>query len=132
MATSSILGGSQLPEEISGKDIHALGPSDNSDSGSDAIGAYGEDELSSDSDSAGTGERAEVGIGGSQPDADILPDHIEQGVGAQEDADADDAASSELEELSEVDDIADDSENLDVDEGDEGEDEEASGRSEKR
>lgn len=129
MATSSILGGSQLPEEISGKDIHALGPSDNSDSGSDAIGAYGEDELSSDSDSAGTGERAEVGIGGgSQPDADILPDHIEQGVGAEEDVD--DTASSEQEELSEVDDIADDSEGPDVDEGDE--DEEASGRPEKR
>lgn len=130
MATSSILGGSQLPEEISGKDIHALGPSDNSDSGSDAIGAYGEDELASDSDSAGTGERAEVGIGGSQPDADILPDHIEQGLGIQADEDAEDTASDESSDLSEVEDIADDSEDLDVVEGDE--DEEASGKPEKR
>jgi hypothetical protein len=39
MATSSISGGSHIPEEINGKDVHALGPSDNSDSGSDAIGA---------------------------------------------------------------------------------------------
>ena len=84
MATSSILGGSQLPEEISGKDMHALGPSDNSDSGSDAVGAYSEEELASDSDSAGTGERASVGVGlDSQPDADILPDHIEQAPGAE-------------------------------------------------
>lgn len=130
MATSSILGGSQLPEEISGKDIHALGPSDNSDSGSDAIGAYGEDELASDSDSAGTGERAEVGIGGSQPDADILPDHIEQGLGIQADEDAEDTASDGSNDLSEVEDIADDSEDMDIVEGDE--DEEASGKPEKR
>lgn len=130
MATSSILGGSQPPEEISGKDIHALGTSDNSDSGSDVIGAYGEDELASDSDSAGTGERAEVGIGDSQPDADILPDHIEQALGAQEDADTDETVSDESNDLSEVDDIADDSEDLDVDEGDE--DEEPSGKREKR
>ncbi|MEO5658997.1 MAG: hypothetical protein ABIQ90_04260, partial [Polaromonas sp.] len=78
MATSSILGSSQLPEEISGKDMHALGPSDNSDSGSDATGAYGAGELSSDSDAAGTGERATMGTGREQFDADILPDRIER------------------------------------------------------
>lgn len=122
MATSSILGGSQLPEEISGKDMHALGPSDNSDSGSDAIGAYGEDELASDSDSAGTGERAEAGMGGSHSDADILPDHIEQGPGAQ--AEADETASSELNDLSEVEELADDSEDQEA-QDDEAGDEEA-------
>lgn len=77
MATSSILGGSKLPEEVSGKDMHALGPSDNSDSGSDVTGAYGDEQLSSDSDSYGTGERSEVGFDSGKTGADILPDHIE-------------------------------------------------------
>ena len=125
MATSSILGGSQLPEEISGKDIHALGPSDNSDSGSDAVGAYGEDELASDSDAAGTGERAAVGTDRSQTDADILPDHIERAPGADAEDDLDDTAGDDLNDLSEVEDLADDSEELP---GDEDEDAEASGK----
>jgi hypothetical protein len=81
MATSSILGGTRIPEEVEGKDMDALGPSDNSDSGSDAIGAYGDDELASDSDSVGTGERAAVGTGMDRADADILPDHVEGGAG---------------------------------------------------
>jgi len=85
MATSSILGGSPPPADISGKDVHSLGPSDNSDSGSDAIGAYGNDELASDSDAAGTGERATLGPGDGQPDADILPDHTEPAVPADDD-----------------------------------------------
>lgn len=116
MASSSILGGSKLPEEISGKDMHALGPSDNSDSGSDVMGAYGDDELASDSDAAGTGERAEVGADRSQPDADILPDHIEQASGADADDDLDDTASGDLDDLSDVDELA-------ADEDDEGEEE---------
>ncbi len=78
MATSSILGGTQLPEEVSGKDTDALGPSDTSDSGSDAQGAYGEGEMASDSDGVGTGERAMAGAGRDRLDADILPDHIER------------------------------------------------------
>lgn len=122
MANSSILGGLKLPEEISGKDMHALGPSDNSDSGSDVMGAYGDDELSSDSDAAGTGERAEVGSDRSQPDADILPDHIEQASGVDADDDLDGMASGELDDLSDVDELA-------ADEGDEGdEDTDASGK----
>ena len=79
MATSSILGGAHLPEHVRGKDTTALGPSDNSDSGSDAQGAYGDDEMASDSDAAGTGERASVGPGLDPSDTDILPDHIEGG-----------------------------------------------------
>ncbi|WP_426145133.1 hypothetical protein [Polaromonas sp. DSR2-3-2] len=114
MATSSILGGAKAPEEISGKDLQALGPSDNSDSGSDAVGAYGDDELSSDSDSVGTGERASAGLGRNQPDADILPDHIEPAPGDDADTDLD------LNDLSEVDDLADDSANLDIDVKDDG------------
>jgi hypothetical protein len=117
MATSSILGGSQLPEEISGKDIHSLGPSDNSDSGSDATGAYGDDELASDSDSAGTGERPSIGSGLDQPDADILPDHIEQASGAQLDDDLDGATGDGLSDLADVEDLVDDSEDLQGDDG---------------
>ena len=77
MTSSSFLGGQRLPEHIKGKDTNALGPSDNSDSGSDAQGAYGTDEMSSDSDAEGTGERASAGPGLEVCDADIMPDHIE-------------------------------------------------------
>lgn len=126
MATSSILGGSKAPEEISGKDLQALGPSDNSDSGSDAVGAYGDDELSSDSDAVGTGERASAGLGRDQPDADILPDHIEQAPGANADTDVDADAGDDFNDLSEVEDLADDGDDLDIDVEDGG-DETASG-----
>ena len=81
MATSSILGGTRPDPEISGKNLEALGPSDNSDSGSDALGAYGDGELNSDSDSVGTGERAAVGTGMERVDADILPDRLESATG---------------------------------------------------
>ena len=119
MATSSILGGSLSPEEISGKDIHALGPSDNSDSGSDAIGAYSEDELASDSDSSGTGERASVEPNLEQTDADILPDHIQQL--RRVDAGDENATSAENREaLSDVEELVDDSDDLTLDEGGEG------------
>lgn len=131
MATSSILGGSKLPEEISGKDIHALGPSDNSDSGSDAIGAYSEDELASDSDSGGTGERTSVDTGtdSDHPDADILPDHIEQALGADAENDLDDTAGDDIDDLSEVEDLADDSEDLPAEDADRGDEEaDASGK----
>ena len=127
MATSSILGGAKLPEEISGKDLHALGPSDNSDSGSDAIGAYGNDELSGDSDAAGTGERPSVGIGNDRPDADILPDHIEKAPGFDADTDLDNDAGDDFNDLGEVEELADDSDDLDAELGDE--DDAASGAS---
>ena len=123
MATSSILGGSHLPEEISDKDLHALGPSDNSDSGSDAVGAYGADELASDSDAAGTGERAAVGTGGSQHNVDILPHHIEQAPGSPGDGDADDSqggALDDLDDLGDIEDLLDDSEADGGDEDDDG------------
>ncbi len=123
MATSSILGGSKLPEEISGKDMHALGPSDNSDSGSDAVGAYGDDELSSDSDASGTGERATIGTGRSHQDTDILPDHIEQAAGADADNDLEDTAGDDFNGMSEVENLADDSADLLTNEGDEGDEE---------
>ncbi len=81
MATSSILGGTRQMYESSGKDVHSLGPSDNSDSGSDATGAYGADELASDTDAAGTGERSSVDERDGGLNADILPDHVESTEG---------------------------------------------------
>ncbi|MEJ6021026.1 hypothetical protein [Ramlibacter sp. PS4R-6] len=74
MAYSSILGAEKAPAHPSGRDADALGPSDNSDSGSDAIGTF---EAHADSDAVGTGERGAV-----TPDSegreggDILPDHV--------------------------------------------------------
>lgn len=102
MATSSFLGGRHLPEHIRGKDTNALGPSDNSDSGSDAQGAYGDEEMSSDSDAAGTGERASVGPGLDSFDADILPDHIE----GEGDESASESATGDLETAADVHDLA--------------------------
>jgi hypothetical protein len=106
MTSSSILGGRHLPEHVRGKDTNALGPSDNSDSGSDAQGAYGDDEMSSDSDAVGTGERASAGPGLDPSDVDILPDHIE---GEGEDGEDDVGESADLDaDVAEVHDLADD------------------------
>lgn len=74
MAYSSILGADPAPVQPRGTDSRALGPSDNSDSGSDAIGT---DEVHADSDSVGTGERGAVtpNVEGREG-GDILPDHV--------------------------------------------------------
>ena len=123
MATSSFLGGSLRSEDGSGKDLHALGPSDNSDSGSDAVGAYGDDELASDSDASGTGERAAVGTGRSHFDADILPDHIELSPANRDEGDADNpdtdgfgdsGLSGESGELGDVENLVDDDDDDDL------------------
>lgn len=106
MATSSFLGGQHLPEHVRGKDTNALGPSDNSDSGSDAQGAYGDDEMASDSDAVGTGERASAGAGLDPSDADILPDHIE---GEDQDDESSLEASADLDgAVADVHDLAED------------------------
>ena len=90
MAHSSILGGEQAPKQAAGRDAETLGPSDTSDSGSDIQGATRlktdaeEGELGgatpisnqSDSDSMGTGERAEAVPEGARDGADISPDRI--------------------------------------------------------
>jgi hypothetical protein len=55
-----------------------LGPSDSTDSGSDARGAFDDDELSSDTDAEGTGERSSVDPRSGRSNLDILPDHIER------------------------------------------------------
>lgn len=75
MATSSILGGTLPPVEHKGVDVDSLGPSDSSDSGSDAAGTEGR--------AAGKAAIEEP------TNADILPDR----VGVLPDAAAEVAAS---------------------------------------
>lgn len=90
MARSSIMGGDTPPTVPEGADVDLLGPSDTSDSGSDVQGerpmATAPDNPAewgavvsahgSDSDSAGTGERAAAAGDAGRDNADILPDRI--------------------------------------------------------
>ena len=73
MAYSSILGADVAPANPSGREAERLGPSDNSDSGSDTIGTS---EAHEDSDSAGTGERGAVAGPDTKEGADIMPDRV--------------------------------------------------------
>ena len=73
MAYSSILGAETAPTLPSGRDAELLGPSDSSDSGSDAMGTA---EIHADSDASGTGERGSVTPGEGREGGDILPDRI--------------------------------------------------------
>ncbi len=86
MAYSSILGADPAPVQPSGRGSDALGPSDNSDSGSDAIGTG---EVHADSDGPGTGERAGVSGTDLEEGADIAPDRVvHMGAGGEEEEDA--------------------------------------------
>ncbi len=74
MAYSSILGADTAPVQPRGRDSASLGPSDNSDNGSDTIGTS---EAHADSDAVGTGERGAVTPGAEgREGGDILPDQI--------------------------------------------------------
>jgi hypothetical protein len=73
MAYSSILGGDPAPAQPSGRSSDLLGPSDNSDSGSDALGTQ---EIHGDSDGSGTGERGAVDGIDAVEGADIAPDRV--------------------------------------------------------
>ena len=73
MAYSSILGADTAPSQPSGRDAELLGPSDNSDSGSDTIGT---NEAHEDSDSVGTGSRGAVAGPDAREGADIMPDRV--------------------------------------------------------
>ena len=75
MATSSILGAEHAPVLPSGRDS---GPSDSSDSGSDAGSLAPE----ADSDRQATGERASVAAEPGLEGADISPDRITSGPDA--------------------------------------------------
>ena len=76
MAHSNLLGGDSLPTQPTGTDTESLGTSDNSDSGSDVVGALSRAELRSDSDSTGTGESADVERDDAASARDIRPDHL--------------------------------------------------------
>ncbi len=125
MAQSPLLGADRAPRRPPGTSTERLGPSDTSDSGSDLVGAAGAVEtddfgldgdtnddvrrapgagadigdanLDADSDSGGTGERAEAGRDTLQREApDIAPDQV-VGIGSDEAlvADEDDLMSDE-------------------------------------
>lgn len=78
MAKSSILGGERAAVQSSGRGADLLGPSDSSDSGSDAMGELGPDQMESDTDRYGTGERASADLRDSGSGVDILPDHVDR------------------------------------------------------
>jgi len=80
MAYSSILGAEQAPAQPKGRDAEALGPSDNSDSGSDTVGTH---EAHADTDAVGTGERGNVENNSGIEGADILPDRVVDLAGAE-------------------------------------------------
>jgi hypothetical protein len=73
MAHSSILGADVAPSQPICRGSDLLGPSDSSDSGSDALGT---EELHGDSDAAGTGERGSVVGADTREGGDILPDRV--------------------------------------------------------
>lgn len=74
MAYSSILGADNAPTQPDGREAELLGPSDNSDSGSDTIGTLEADQDST--DSAGTGDRGAVVGQDPREGGDILPDRV--------------------------------------------------------
>ena len=80
MAHSNLLGGDTLPGQPTGNDTESLGTSDNSDSGSDVVGALSRAELRSDSDSTGTGESTDVERDDAAIASDIRPDHLLRGA----------------------------------------------------
>ena len=73
MAYSSILGGDRAPMQPSGRSSDLLGPSDSTDTGSDALGTQ---EIHADSDAVGTGERGAVFGADAVEGGDIAPDRV--------------------------------------------------------
>ena len=122
MSQSSILGGERAPQQARGRDAETLGPSDTSDSGSDIQGASRlktdteEGEMggstpvdgASDSDSMGTGERAEAVPEGARDGADIAPDRIARSKDALDSADSITDNDDDIESLADDEDTADD------------------------
>lgn len=102
MAYSSILGADTAPTQPGGRDSTSLGPSDNSDSGSDTIGTP---EAQADSDAEGTGERGGVAPGAGREGGDILPDHVvelgegDRAMASDEELDADELTDLDAKDL---------------------------------
>lgn len=82
MSINILLGAERAPVWPAGRDNGALGPSDSSDSGSDAGGMAPQ----ADTDRQGTGERSSVAGNPIQEGADILPDRV---IGDPDDAQVD-------------------------------------------
>ena len=98
MASSSILGGERAALQPSGRGADVLGPSDSSNTGSDSIGELGAEQLASDTDRYGTGERPSADLRDIASGQDILPDHIARAsTGGADDiaAELDELATSE-------------------------------------
>jgi hypothetical protein len=95
MAYSSIMGADKAPVQPSGRSSDLLGPSDNSDSGSDASGTP---ESYGDSDSFGTGERGAVSGPEAKEGGDILPDRVVR-LGGDEGLGDSDLSDEELTDL---------------------------------
>jgi hypothetical protein len=120
MAQSSILGGNAAPSKARGTGTDVLGPSDSSDSGSDVQGERrfattaddgGEGtrpvDMDSDTDAAGTGERASAEGDDAREAADISPDRIIQPADALDGAvSIDDPEAADIDELA-LDDYSD-------------------------
>ena len=118
MATSSILGGERAPQRPRGTDVDSLGPSDSSDTGSDVQTDRSRsampDEASegalpiahgTDTDAAGTGERASADPTIREEDADIRPDRIGTlPESAGELTDVDDPTAASADELADAED----------------------------
>ncbi|WP_332823572.1 hypothetical protein [Ramlibacter sp.] len=100
MAYSSIVGADNAPAHPSGRGSDLLGPSDNSDSGSDTVGTT---EAHEDSDAAGTGERGVVAGRDPREGSDIMPDHVVNLAEGESAADAD-ADATEMTDLTDLDD----------------------------
>ena len=113
MSQSSILGGDRAPQQARGRDDDTLGPSDTSDSGADIQGATrlktepAEGQMGgatpvdteSDTDSTGTGERAEAVPEGARDGADIAPDRIARSKDALDGAESITGHDDEIESL---------------------------------
>lgn len=127
MSQSSILGGDHAPQHARGRDADTLGPSDTSDSGSDIqsatrlktdteegqMGGATPVDTDSDSDSMGTGERAEAVPEGARDGADIGPDRIARSKDALDSAESITGNDDSIESLAD-DETDDDNEDDDV------------------
>ncbi len=108
MAHSNLLGGDSIAVQPRGTGTEALGTSGNSDSGSDIVGTLSRDELLSDSDATGTGERSDVERDDAASASDIRPDHLNHGADGEDALDAPVRTVSLEEARSEIDTLASD------------------------
>jgi len=104
MAFSSILGADTAPQNPSGREAELLGPSDNSDSGSDTIGTG--EAVDDTVDSVKTGDRGAVAGPDAEIGRDILPDRVVNLADGEVSAEAD----PDSVELTDLDDDASDEE----------------------